>query len=50
MNATIIVGLLGIVLIASFGFIGRRRPVKNIEEWTVGGRNYGVLTAWVLQA
>src|SRR5699024_9352948 len=50
MSATIIVGLLGIVLIASFGFIGRRRPVKNIEEWTVGGRNYGVLTAWVLQA
>ncbi|WP_209323758.1 sodium:solute symporter family protein [Brevibacterium renqingii] len=50
MSMTVIVGLLGIVLIAAFGFIGRRRPVKNIEEWTVGGRNYGVLTAWVLQA
>lgn len=50
MNATIIVGICGMILIAAFGFIGRRRPVKNIEEWTVGGRNYGVLTAWVLQA
>lgn len=50
MNTTIIVGVCGIILIAAFGFIGRKRPVKNIEEWTVGGRNYGVLTAWVLQA
>ncbi|WP_209370728.1 LPXTG cell wall anchor domain-containing protein [Brevibacterium renqingii] len=32
MSMTVIVGLLGIVLIAAFGFIGRRRPVKNIEE------------------
>lgn len=50
MSTTLIVGIIGIVLIAAFGFVGRKRPVKNIEEWTVGGRNYGVVTAWVLQA
>ena len=50
MSTTVVVGLLGMIIIAAFGFIGRRRPVTNIEEWTVGGRNYGVLTAWVLQA
>ncbi|WP_193072294.1 sodium:solute symporter family protein [Brevibacterium sp. FME37] len=50
MSTTVVVGLLGMIIIAAFGFMGRRRPVKNIEEWTVGGRNYGVLTAWVLQA
>jgi hypothetical protein len=50
MSATLGVTLVGILLIAVFGFIGRRRPVTNLSEWTVGGRRFGAVTMWFLQA
>ncbi|WP_028921464.1 sodium:solute symporter family protein [Pseudonocardia acaciae] len=49
MSATLAVTLVGILLIAAFGFVGRRRVV-NLSEWTVGGRRFGAVTMWFLQA
>ncbi|GAA4527770.1 sodium:solute symporter family protein [Amycolatopsis samaneae] len=40
----------GIVLIGVLGFVGRRRPAADLSEWTVGGRRFGALTMWFLQA
>ncbi|HEY3466257.1 MAG TPA: sodium:solute symporter family protein [Amycolatopsis sp.] len=42
--------LVGIVLIGVLGFVGRRKPVADLSEWTVGGRRFGALTMWFLQA
>ncbi len=42
--------LAGIVLIGVLGFVGRRRPAADLAEWTVGGRRFGALTMWFLQA
>ncbi|MBB4684847.1 sodium:solute symporter family protein [Amycolatopsis jiangsuensis] len=42
--------LVGIVLIGVLGFVGRRRPAADLSEWTVGGRKFGALTMWFLQA
>src|SRR6184192_4673749 len=50
MTATLAVTIAGIVLIAAFGFLGRKRPVAEMSEWTVGGRRFGALTMWFLQA
>jgi SSS family solute:Na+ symporter len=50
MSATLIVTLAGIVLIALLGFLGRRAATGNLSEWTVGGRQFGALTMWFLQA
>ena len=40
----------GIVLIGVLGFVGRRRPAADLAEWTVGGRRFGAVTMWFLQA
>jgi solute:Na+ symporter, SSS family len=50
MTAALGVTLAGIVLIALFGFLGRRRPTGDLSEWTVGGRKFGAVTMWFLQA
>lgn len=50
MTSTLVVTLLGIVLIAAFGFIGRKQPVTELSEWTIGGRRFGAVTMWFLQA
>lgn len=50
MNVTMIVTIVGIVIIALLGFIGRRKPTGDLDEWTVGGRGFGALTMWFLQA
>ncbi|QRP43977.1 sodium:solute symporter [Amycolatopsis sp. FDAARGOS 1241] len=42
--------LVGIVLIGVLGFVGRRKPAADLSEWTVGGRKFGALTMWFLQA
>ncbi|OXM60748.1 sodium:solute symporter family protein [Amycolatopsis vastitatis] len=42
--------LAGIVLIGVLGFVGRRRPAADLAEWTVGGRRFGAVTMWFLQA
>jgi SSS family solute:Na+ symporter len=40
----------GIVLIGVLGFVGRRKPAADLAEWTVGGRRFGAVTMWFLQA
>ncbi|TCO62777.1 sodium:solute symporter family protein [Actinocrispum wychmicini] len=50
MTVTLLVTIAGIVLIAAFGFVGRKRPVTDLAEWTVGGRRFGAVTMWFLQA
>jgi SSS family solute:Na+ symporter len=47
---TLTVTLIGIVLIALLGFLGRRRPAADLAEWTVGGHRFGSVTMWFLQA
>ncbi|GAB3490389.1 sodium:solute symporter family protein [Flexivirga lutea] len=50
MNVTMVVTIIGIVVIAVLGFLGRRVPTGDLDEWTVGGRGFGALTMWFLQA
>jgi solute:Na+ symporter, SSS family len=50
MSAALLVSLVGIVLIAVLGFLGRRRPAADLSEWTVSGRSFGAITMWFLQA
>jgi SSS family solute:Na+ symporter len=38
------------VVITAIGFFGRHRPAKDLDEWAVAGRKFGVMTTWVLQA
>jgi solute:Na+ symporter, SSS family len=40
----------GIALIGVLGFVGRRRPAADLSEWAVGGRRFGALSMWFLQA
>jgi SSS family solute:Na+ symporter len=40
----------GIVLIGVLGFAGRRKPAADLSEWAVGGRNFGAVSMWFLQA
>ncbi|MEU6356607.1 sodium:solute symporter family protein [Streptomyces sp. NPDC047072] len=40
----------GIVLIGVLGFVGRRKPAADLSEWAVGGRRFGAVSMWFLQA
>lgn len=43
--------ILGVILAASaVGFIAGRRVPMNLENWTVGGRQFGVAIIWLLMA
>ncbi len=50
MTVTLVVTIAGIVLIGAAGFYGRRNPSQDLAEWTVGGRRFGAVTMWFLQA
>jgi solute:Na+ symporter, SSS family len=50
MTTTLIFTFAGIALIGVLGFLGRRRPTADLAEWTVGGRRFGAVTMWFLQA
>ena len=50
MTTTLAIAFAGIVVIAATGFLSRRRPAPNLEEWTVAGRRFGATTMWFLQA
>ncbi|MFD4763449.1 sodium:solute symporter [Streptomyces sp. NPDC058439] len=50
MSTVLVVCVVGIVVIGLLGMMGRRKPAANLEEWSVGGRNFGALTTWFLQA
>jgi SSS family solute:Na+ symporter len=43
--------ILGVILVsACVGFIAGRRVPMNLENWTVGGRKFGVVIMWLLMA
>ncbi|WP_345942356.1 sodium:solute symporter family protein [Streptomyces sp. SID2888] len=50
MNATMIIAMAGMVLIAVVGVSGRRRPDQALDEWTVGKRHFSAVASWFLQA
>ena len=50
MTTALIVAIIGVFLIGAVGFIGTRSPSKDMEEWAVADRKFGVMTTWVLQA
>ncbi|MGA5702246.1 sodium:solute symporter family protein [Peterkaempfera bronchialis] len=50
MSSTLAISLVGMVLIAGLGFLGRRQPARELSEWTVGGRRFSTATTWFLQA
>jgi SSS family solute:Na+ symporter len=50
MNTVLIFVVLGIIAIAAFGFLGRRRTSTDLGEWAVGGRRLGTAATWLLQA
>ncbi|MDI2128450.1 sodium:solute symporter family protein [Yinghuangia seranimata] len=50
MNTTLAVSVVGMLLIAALGVLGRRKPAASLEEWTVGGRRFGAVTTWFLNA
>ncbi|MEY9940042.1 sodium:solute symporter [Streptacidiphilus sp. MAP5-3] len=50
MNTSMVITVLGMVAIAALGISGRRRPSKQLGEWTVGHRNFSAATSWFLQA
>ncbi|RFC75395.1 sodium:solute symporter family protein [Streptomyces sp. AcE210] len=50
MSTVLAVSLGGILVIGLLGLLGRRKPAANLEEWSVGGRSFGALTTWFLQA
>ncbi|HET8602071.1 MAG TPA: sodium:solute symporter family protein [Segeticoccus sp.] len=50
MSTLEVVVLVGMLVIAVLGFLGRRHPNADLSDWTVGGRAFGVATSWLLQA
>jgi len=43
--------ILGVILgSAALGFFAGRRVPMNLENWTVGGRKFGVIVIWLLMA
>ncbi|WP_019058797.1 sodium:solute symporter family protein [Streptomyces prunicolor] len=50
MTTILIMTFTGIGLIGVLGFAGRRKPAADLSEWAVGGRNFGAVSMWFLQA
>ena len=50
MTTILIMTFTGIVQIGVLGFAGRRKPAADLSEWAVGGRNFGAVSMWFLQA
>ncbi len=50
MNVALIIIFGTIVFSAGVGILAGRRVKMNLENWTVGGRRFGVLIIWLLMA
>jgi SSS family solute:Na+ symporter len=48
-NVTLLIAIAGIIGIGLVGLVGRRKPAKDLSEWTVAGRRFGAATTWFLQ-
>jgi SSS family solute:Na+ symporter len=49
-STVLVVTVIGMVVIAAVGFLGRRKPSLDLAEWSLGGRRFGAITMWFLQA
>ncbi|UCE21209.1 MAG: sodium:solute symporter family protein, partial [Candidatus Aminicenantes bacterium] len=50
MNAALIIIFATIILSAVLGIYAGRRVKMNLENWTVGGRQFGIIIIWLLMA
>ncbi|MDN5764831.1 MAG: hypothetical protein L0H96_08255 [Humibacillus sp.] len=50
MRPELVIGLLGMLLVAIIAVTGRKAAVSDLDEWAVAGRSYGILKTWILQA
>ena len=50
MNAALVIILAVILISAIVGIIAGRKLKMNLENWTVGGRRFGVVIIWLLMA
>jgi SSS family solute:Na+ symporter len=50
MNAALIIILATIVFSSLLGIYAGRRVKMNLENWTVGGRRFGIVIIWLLMA
>jgi SSS family solute:Na+ symporter len=50
MNTALLIILLTIVISAGLGVYAGSRVKMNLENWTVGGRRFGVIIMWLLMA
>src|SRR5512136_1968283 len=50
MSPALLIIIATIVFSALVGVIAGRRVRMNLEEWTVGGRRFGVVLIWLLMA
>lgn len=50
MNTALLIILLTIVISAALGVYAGSRVRMNLENWTVGGRRFGVIIMWLLMA
>ncbi len=50
MNAALFIILATIVLSSLLGIYAGRRVKMNLENWTVGGRRFGIVIIWLLMA
>ncbi|MGH3439091.1 MAG: hypothetical protein ACRDRN_21850, partial [Sciscionella sp.] len=50
MTVTLVIAVVGIVILGAIGFLAKRGRTVDVAEWTVGGRNFGGVTTWFLQA
>ena len=49
-NSALWITLAGMIGLAVIAVGGRRKRAQNLSEWTVGKRNFGVVTSFFLQA
>jgi SSS family solute:Na+ symporter len=50
MNAALLIILITIIFSAAVGIFAGRKVKMNLENWTVGGRRFGVVLIWLLMA
>jgi len=50
MNAALVIILVTIFFSAAVGITAGRRVRMNLENWTVGGRRFGIILIWLLMA
>ncbi|HVN77299.1 MAG TPA: sodium:solute symporter family protein [Thermoanaerobaculaceae bacterium] len=50
MTTPLLVIVAFVVVSAAVGVVGRGRSEMNVEQWSVGGRRFGVILVWLLTA